>query len=448
MDHVSNRPGLAGFSAYLDERPGEGVRRLDRGLYTDPELFALEIDRIFEGGWLFLAHESQIPYPGNFLTLTLGRQPVIVCRDERGHVAVYINACPHHGATLLRESQGSVPDFSCPSHGWCFNLGGELVAILKERDGAYPPQFDKRQHGLTRPARVDSYRGFIFASLNADVPSLADHLGPAARCIDLLVDQSEEGLELLRGQSTYTYPGNWKLQLESGVDGYHVHATHATYIATADRRRARGAGRDAVHAMQLGRLDRQKHSGYFDLGRGHVMLWGDWPNPQDRPNFRRYDEYRERLGEAAARWMVGRLRNLLIYPNLLLLDHMSTQVRVIRPLAVDLTEVTTHAIAPRDEDPDERRRRIRQYEDFFNASGMATPDDLSEFSQRQLGCNGRAQRWSDFSRGLARGERGSGQLARELGLTLNDCGSGMEDEGAAMVLHRRWLALMDGAAGH
>jgi benzoate/toluate 1,2-dioxygenase alpha subunit len=443
MDCASRGRGFSGFDAYLDERPADGVRRLDRGLYTDPELFGLELERIFEGGWLYLAHESQLPYPGNFVTLSLGRQPVIVSRDERGHVGAFINACPHHGATLLRETQDSVPDFSCPSHGWCFNLNGELAAVLKEKDGAYPPQFDKRQHGLTRLARVDSYRGFIFASLNADVPSLAEHLGPAARCIDLLVDQSEEGLELLRGQATYTYPGNWKLQLESGVDGYHVHATHATYIATADRRRARGSGRDAVHAMQLGRVDRQKHSGYFDLGRGHVMLWGDWPNPQDRPNFGRYDEYRERLGEAAARWMVGRLRNLLIYPNLLLLDHMSSQLRVIRPLAVDLTEVTTHAIAPRDEDAADRIRRIRQYEDFFNASGMATSDDLSEFRQRQIGCNGRALRWSDYSRGLARA--GSADLAQELGLDACAGGSSLEDEGAAMVLHRRWLALMEGA---
>ena len=94
MDHVSNRQGLAGFSAYLDERPGDGVRRLDRGLYTDPELFALEVERIFEGGWLYLAHDSQLPYPGNFVTLTLGRQPVIVCRDQSGHVGAFINACP------------------------------------------------------------------------------------------------------------------------------------------------------------------------------------------------------------------------------------------------------------------------------------------------------------------------------------------------------------------
>jgi benzoate/toluate 1,2-dioxygenase alpha subunit len=173
------------------------------------------------------------------------------------------------------------------------------------------------------------------------------------------------------------------------------------------------------------------------------MLWGDWPNPQDRPNFSRYDEYRERLGEATARWMVGRLRNLLIYPNLLLLDHMSSQLRVIRPLAVDLTEVTTHAIAPRDEEPDDRLRRIRQYEDFFNASGMATADDLSEFHQRQLGCNGRAVRWSDYSRGLARA--GSADLAQELGLEVPAGGASLEDEGAAMVLHRRWLALMEGA---
>src|SRR5690606_33892803 len=87
-------------------------------------------------------------------------------------------------------------------------------------------------------ARFESYRGFLFGSLNPDVKSLEDHLGDTTKMIDMLVDQSPEGLEVLRGSSTYTYDGNWKLQAENGADGYHVSATHWNYAATTARRTA------------------------------------------------------------------------------------------------------------------------------------------------------------------------------------------------------------------
>ena len=88
---------------------------------------------------------------------------------------------------------------------------------------------------MTTVARFDSYRGFLFGSLNADVLPLADHLGDTTKVIDMLVDQSPDGLEVLRGSSTYTYDGNWKVQAENGADGYHVTATHWNYAATTSR---------------------------------------------------------------------------------------------------------------------------------------------------------------------------------------------------------------------
>jgi benzoate/toluate 1,2-dioxygenase alpha subunit len=79
---------------------------------------------------------------------------------------------------------------------------------------------------------VENYRGFIFASLDPNAPPLTEWLGDTTRIIDMLVNQASDGLEVLKGSSTYTYNGNWKLQAENGVDGYHVGVVHWNYVAT------------------------------------------------------------------------------------------------------------------------------------------------------------------------------------------------------------------------
>jgi benzoate/toluate 1,2-dioxygenase alpha subunit len=125
------------------------------------------------------------------------------------------------------------------------------------------------------------------------------------------------------------------------------------------------------------------------------------------------------------------------------MDQMSTQIRVFRPLAVDKTEVTIYCMAPVGEDREVRRRRIRQYEDFFNASGMATPDDLAEFEAAQVGSNGRLVRWHEFNRGLKHLSSGPDESARELGIGAKHCGGDAADEAIFHAQYRRWLELVD-----
>ena len=113
--------------------------------------------------------------------------------------------------------------FICPFHGWTFNNNGKLLKV-KDPDGAgYPEIFNKEgSHDLTRVARFENYRGFLFGSLHPDVLFLADHLGESTNIIDMIVDQSPQDLEVVRGSSRYVHDGNWKLQTENGADGYHV----------------------------------------------------------------------------------------------------------------------------------------------------------------------------------------------------------------------------------
>ncbi|KMO31348.1 benzene 1,2-dioxygenase, partial [Methylobacterium tarhaniae] len=280
----------------------------------------------------------------------------------------------HRGAMVCRHKRGNKATFTCPFHGWTFSNGGKLLKVKDPEGAGYPESFNRDgSHDLTKVARFENYRGFLFGSLNPDVKPLTEHLGQATRIIDMIVDQSPDGLEVLRGSSTYVFDGNWKLQTENGADGYHVSATHWNYAATTSRRKESHVV-DKTRAMDAGGWAKQG-GGFYSFEHGHLLLWTTWANPEDRPNWDRRGELAEQHGQAMADWMINRSRNLCLYPNVYLMDQFSSQIRTYRPIAVDKTEVTIYCIAPKGEAPDARARRIRQYEDFFNASGMATPDD-------------------------------------------------------------------------
>ncbi len=428
----------------LVEDPEKGIYRARREIFTDPDLFELEMKYIFENNWIYLAHESQLPNNNDYLTTYMGRQPIVISRNRTGELNAIINACSHRGAMLCRRKKDNRATWTCPFHGWTFSNAGKLLKVKDPQGAGYPESFNTGgSHDLTKVPRFESYRGFLFGSLNPDVPPLEQHLGGAAKIIDMLVDQSPEGVEVLRGSSTYTYDGNWKVQAENGADGYHVGATHWNYVATTARR-STGESLTETKAMDASSWARQR-GGFYAWDNGHVLLWLMWPNPQDRPLFERRDELIEKVGEATADWMIGYLRNLCIYPNVYLMDQFSSQIRHFRPIAVDKTEVTIYCIAPKGESAAARAARIRQYEDFFNASGMATPDDLEEFRSCQKSYLANAAPWNDMSRGATHWIEGGDADAEALGLNPVLSGVRSEDEGLYPVQHSYWQKVMQQA---
>ncbi len=432
------------LNSLLEEDQEKGIYRCKREMFTDPVLFEMEMKHIFEGNWIYLAHESQIPEKNDYYTVTMGRQPVFIARNRAGELNAFINACSHRGATLCRFKSGNKATYTCPFHGWTFDTNGKLLKVKDPIEAGYPDSFNcSGSHDLKKIARFESYRGFLFGSLNADVVPLVEHLGESAKIIDMIVDQSPEGLEVLRGSSTYVFEGNWKLQAENGADGYHVTATHWNYAATQGNRKEKDAG-DDIRAMSAGGWAK-KGGGFYSFENGHLLLWTRWDNPEDRPLYERREQLAADVGQARADWMIQNSRNLCLYPNLYLMDQFSSQLRIARPIAVDKTEVTIYCIAPKGESAEARAHRIRQYEDFFNVSGMATPDDLEEFRACQEGFNGRAAPWNDMSRGAKHWIQGADEAAREIQLKPLLSGARAEDEGLFVVQHRHWLATMQKA---
>lgn len=440
--HPEKKPGLKNLDDFLIEDKEKGDYRLHRSAFTDEALFDLEMKHIFEGNWVYLAHESQMAANNDYYTTHIGRQPIFIARNRQGQLNAFINACSHRGAMLCRHKRGNKATYTCPFHGWTFNNGGKLLKVKDPEGAGYPEGFNQDgSHDLTKVARFENYRGFLFGSLKADVLPLAEFLGEAAKIIDMIVDQSADGLEVLRGASTYTFDGNWKLQAENGADGYHVSSVHWNYAATTSRRKEQSEVReDKIRAMDAGKWGKQG-GGFYAFDHGHVLLWTKWANPEDRPNFARRDEFAEKFGAATADWMVQRSRNLCLYPNVYLMDQFGSQIRLLRPISANKTEVTIYCIAPKGEDDDARARRIRQYEDFFNVSGMATPDDLEEFRACQQGYAA-GQGWNDMSRGATQWIDGADEAAEQIGLKPVLSGVKTEDEGLYTVQHGYWLDVM------
>jgi len=417
------------------EDPAKGVFRCRRDVFTDPALFELEMKHIFEGNWVFLAHESQVPAPNDYFTTWIGRQPVVVTRDKGGELHAVINACAHRGATLCRRKHGNKGSFTCPFHGWTFANTGKLLKVKDGKTGDYPESFNTEgSHDLTKVARFQNYRGFLFGSVNPDVKPLEEHLGSTRVIIDQIVDQAADGLEVLRGSSTYVYDGNWKLQMENGADGYHVSAVHWNYSATMGHRNYEAEGIRTVDANGWSK----SVGGVYGFDNGHILLWTDTLNPEVRPVYAHREEIAQRVGQARADLIVGQTRNLGLYPNVYLMDQFSTQIRVVRPISVDRTEVSIYCFAPKGEAAAERALRIRQYEDFFNVSGMGTPDDLEEFRACQNAYTGAGELWNDLSRGAVHWVEGADDNAKAMGLEPLISGNRSEDEGLFVRQHEYW----------
>ncbi len=220
--------------ALFDHRPEQGISQVHRRIFSSQALFDLEMRHLFEGGWVFLALESQLPQPHDFVVTPIGRHSILLARDGEGQVGAFYNTCPHRGARICHLREGNSRIHVCPYHSWSFDSAGRNRAIKGKSAGAYTEEFLAQNHDLHRIARLGSYRGFLFGSLSDAVGSLEDYLGDARIALDMLVDQSEEGLELVPGGVTYTYKGNWKQQLENCSDAYHVTSVHPTYIRAAE----------------------------------------------------------------------------------------------------------------------------------------------------------------------------------------------------------------------
>ena len=431
------KPGDLDRLIVHDAQTGEYL--LHRDVFRDPALFELEMKYIFERNWVFVGLESMAPQPNDYYTGWIGRQPIVVMRDAEGNLGAYVNSCSHKGARIAHHRSGNAKQFVCSYHGWAYNTAGECIYIKDEESGCYAEPFNKLDHNL-RKLKFGEYRGFLFASLSDEVPSLEEHLGETRKLLDLVWDQGPEGVEALPGVSTYTFDANWKMQIENCLDLYHLTSCHPSFMNIVNRRKAGESGNRAVDSADISSIAKVK-GGSFMFPRGHAMAWTENPNERSRPLYRVKDDLVECVGQTAADWMMY-TRNLTIYPNVQFADNAALQLRVIRPLAVDKTEMTIYCLAPKGESDAAREARIRQYEDFYNTTGLATPDDTIAYEDCQAGYAARVVEWQQgYCRGVGAVQEGADKYAAALGVSPQYTTSGdfaLQDETIFHNGYRAW----------
>jgi len=387
----------------VDDRQN-GIFRVNRTLMTSPDVYELERATLFDHYWLYVGHDSEIPRPGDFVRRGVGGRPLIFLRDSAGTVRMHFNTCTHRGATLCREDSGNTRLFQCFYHAWSFDTAGKLV-VTPGADG-YSSGFDRGHYNLVAPARVDSYRGLWFVNYDAQAPDLRDYLAGAAEYLDLVLDQAQDGMRIVKGAHLYSVKANWKLMVENSIDGYHAPTVHATYV---DFVKDSGGGQRKT-ALASGSAT--------DLGNGHAVLESPaaWARPIAywEPFFGEdaRDEIEQKLarlidthGEERGRRMADTFRNLLIFPNLIINDVAAITVRRIEPTAVDRHSLQAWALAPAEELEGSAalQRRLDSFLTFLGPGGFASPDDVEALESCQQGfAAAREVQWSDISRGMAR----------------------------------------------
>lgn len=381
-------------------------------VYTDPALFDLEMDRLFGRAWLLLCHESQIPRGGDWVTTRMAREPVIVVRLPGGQIRAMINRCTHRGAQLCHEHKGNVKHFVCPYHGWVFGPDGTLASVPVPQGYGAEPKVAFAGLGLAQVPRVAVYRGFVFGSLAAHGPALADWLGPLASSFDDLVDRAPGGvLEIAGGVFKHAYDGNWKLMLENHLDGIHPNYVHISSV---------NAARDAPEPAQPEQyadiaLRQMRQNGAPEAVWEGVGMWtsewghgymGDYHSDSrlvagmNNPVFAEYRRLLEaERGKTESDRILGVTRwNSIIYPNVSFMSQFR-QLRIVHPLAVDRTVVYTYSFRMPKAPPQMLRDTIAFANVVNGTASWVLTDDLEVYGRVQRGLAARQPEWVSLARG-------------------------------------------------
>src|SRR5918999_4454917 len=181
---------------------------VDRRIFHSREVYEMELEQVFARAWLFMAHESQIPNPGDFFLNFMGEDRVIVVRNNEGGISVLVNSCRHRGNAVCRADEGHATSFMCTYHGWTYDLKGRLVGVPGFKE-VYHEELDRENWGLIRAPQVESYKGFVFANMDPEAPGLYEYLGEGGRWgIDLLAAQGN--MVTVGGVHKFTINCNWK----------------------------------------------------------------------------------------------------------------------------------------------------------------------------------------------------------------------------------------------
>jgi phenylpropionate dioxygenase-like ring-hydroxylating dioxygenase large terminal subunit len=199
---------------------------VSRELYVNADLYQQELEQIYGRAWLFVGHESMVPEPGDFFLSRMGEESVILVRDRKSKIHVFLNTCRHRGNKVCRYDDGNALLFTCSFHGWSYDTDGRLVGV-PHYETAFGDQLDRNDFGLHEVAQMANLNGSIWATWDPKAPSFEEYLGvfePTIRACFDASDGTENGVQLVLPVQKFRIPTNWKFAAFS-FDGDALHGT-------------------------------------------------------------------------------------------------------------------------------------------------------------------------------------------------------------------------------
>ncbi len=393
---------------------GDRAAWVARSAFFDQDIYELEQERVFRRNWLFLGHESQVSKPRDFFTTYMGEESVIVTRDSAGVMRAFLNTCRHRGMRVCRADKGNTAAFTCSYHAWTYDTAGTLIGVPKFRE-AYHEEIDKADWGLLTVPRVETYKGLIFGNFDAGAVPLVEFLGDMAFYLDIVLDRTASGTELVGGIHKWLMPSNWKVACDNNSgDYYHVPFTHASISKIQPPRPNAPRPRDSAENFQVA------------AEPGHTLVVTLMESAEQAmrgqsPEVREYarsvlPEVLERLGPVRARalFIAGN-----IFPNCSWVPGSFT-VRSYHPRGPRQMEVWSYCIVDKGAPAAVKAAMAREYTQRFGPSGMLEQDDGENWSQVSASSQSSLARTLEFNYQMGLGHEGfredlPGQLGQATG---------------------------------
>ncbi len=362
--------------------PKEGNSRVPYRMFTDPEIYKAELDRVFLGPtWQFLCLADELPNPGDYKTTFLGETPVIVTRGEDGLIHAMVNRCAHRGNLVCLKRQGNADLLTCVYHSWSYDLEGNLKSVAFRRGiggkGGMPDTFKLEEHGL-RKLRVDHFAGLVFGTLSDEVPPFAEYIGNQ---IGERIGRVMHGKPKVLGTTSQILHNNWKLYLENVKDTYHASLLHTFFTTFNVSRLTAGGG---VLIAESG----GNHASYT-RGKHHVVsrdesdkLYADIQSNRDNLTLAdpRLLASKEEFGDDIT------VQILSVFPNFVLQQiNNSIALRLVLPKGRDETELQWIYLGFEDDDAEMTELRLLQ-SNLVGPAGYVSMEDgaVGGFVQRAI----------------------------------------------------------------
>ncbi|MGH8667719.1 MAG: aromatic ring-hydroxylating dioxygenase subunit alpha [Burkholderiales bacterium] len=394
--------------------------RVHRDVYTDPEIFQLEMERLWSRTWVYAGHASQVPAAGDYITLEIAAIPLIMVRHTDASIRVLRNRCAHKGTKVVSDTAGNTGKaFRCPYHSWAYRTDGSLLAIpLKAGYDGTRLQDTPASRGLAIVTNVEICRGFVFVRLSEEGLGFREYFGDSLSSIDNLADRSPEGeLEITGGCLRYLHNCNWKMYVENLNDTMHPMIAHASSAGTAKRLwQDKPANLPKPMAIEQYAPFANDYKFFDDMGvrvysHGHGFSGVNFSIHSAYSAIPGYEESMTRAyGAERAKRILGTVRhNTVYYPNLTI-KGATQSIRVARPLAADRTLIESWTFRLKGA-PEGLLQRTIMYNRLINSPmSVVGHDDLHCYRAIQEGLAADGNEWVSLHRNFDPAEADAAEL--------------------------------------